>query len=369
MLEFARQTQGEKIPTYYGLQKFQKLLKSRVGDPSKRYASPFGSVYYVNKISEALKQDMSNPHVRPHMNFYPHVDGKHMSQVWHGRKMVHDIPDRFLTPCFRYRDKMFYVDELVRRADDWFIPVRWIMVGPNREPHAIGYIVKDTPAGLHVFRDHRKTVKVSTFLESFCELTARMEIPAFDDESTEFPAKMPHRLRSIAGSRPVYSVPLIIFMDDASGAISKQWNKHWCVYISNAALPREVLQSEYYVRFASTATRAAPLELMQGICESIEEAFATPIVAYDCVAGEEVLAEECSSSGLNSSHFCRTCDVGGSDAYKQSLDGYKSLFTTGNRRVAANTRNIVNERLDMAILPKTVQKIKAAARAPMSRRS
>jgi hypothetical protein len=59
-------------------------------------------------------------------------------------------------------------------------------------------------------------------------------------------------------------------MDDASGAVSKQWNKHWSVYLSNAALPREVLQSEYYVRFASTSTHALPLELMQGIRDSIE---------------------------------------------------------------------------------------------------
>ncbi|KAG9080577.1 hypothetical protein FRC06_006397 [Ceratobasidium sp. 370] len=56
MLEFVRQTQGETIPMYYALRKFQKSLKSRVGDPSKRYVSPFGTVYYVNKISEGLKQ-------------------------------------------------------------------------------------------------------------------------------------------------------------------------------------------------------------------------------------------------------------------------------------------------------------------------
>ncbi|KAG9082202.1 hypothetical protein FRC06_005169 [Ceratobasidium sp. 370] len=33
-----------------------KSLKSRVGDPSKQYVSPFDTVYYVNKISEGLKQ-------------------------------------------------------------------------------------------------------------------------------------------------------------------------------------------------------------------------------------------------------------------------------------------------------------------------
>ncbi|KAG9089001.1 hypothetical protein FRC06_001747, partial [Ceratobasidium sp. 370] len=377
MLEFARQTQGETIPTYYALRKFQKSLKSRVGDPSKRYVSPFGTVYYVNKISEGLKQDMSNPHVRPHMNFFPHVDGKRVSQTWHGHKMIHDIPDHLLTPCIRHNNEIFYVGELVRRAHDWFIPLRWITVGPNHEPYAIGHKVENTPTGLRVFCEDRITIRLATFLESFHSLEARAAVPAFDDVSADFRAKMPHRLRSLAGSRLVYSVPLIIFMDDTSGNVSKQWNKHWSCYLSNAALPREVLQSEYYVRFASTSTHASPLELMQGIRASIEEAFENPVVAYDCVTGEEVLvcpfglfwagdnpmqAEECSSSGLNSNHFCRTCDVGGTDEYKQSLDGYKTLFKTGNRRVASNTSRLVNERLDMAILPKTVQKIKHAAR-------
>lgn len=55
-LEFARQTQGDSIPSYYALRKFQKTLKTRMGDPSQRCQSSRGTVYYVNSISEGLKQ-------------------------------------------------------------------------------------------------------------------------------------------------------------------------------------------------------------------------------------------------------------------------------------------------------------------------
>lgn len=63
--------------------------------------------------------------------------------------------------------------------------------------------------------------------------------------------------------------------------------------------------------------------------------------AYDCVLKEEIVfeaipiliaadnpmhAELTSSCGLTSNKFCRTCDVGGSQAYKCSDDGYLSLF-------------------------------------------
>jgi hypothetical protein len=181
------------------------------------------------------------------------------------------------------------------------------------------------------------------------------------DESTSFESNMPNPLRAIAGSRPIYSIPLIIFMDDASGNTSKQWNKHWTCYLSNAALPREILQAEYNVRFVTTSTHATPSELIHGVRVSIEyvlcfaallaqkclscflirEAFENPTVAFDCVTGQEVLirpfplfwagdnpmqAEHCSSSGLNSSHFCRTCNVGGDERFKRSIEGYPTLF-------------------------------------------
>lgn len=92
----------------------------------------------------------------------------------------------------------------------------------------------------------------------------------FSEDSQEFRANMPHPLRAIAGSRPVYSIPIILFMDDVSGNVTKQWNKHISTYISNGTLSREVLNAEYSVRFVMTSKHADPSELMQGIREDLE---------------------------------------------------------------------------------------------------
>jgi hypothetical protein len=81
---------------------------------------------------------------------------------------------------------------------------------------------------------------------------------------------MPHPLRAGAGERMVYSVPLIVFIDDVSGNRSKQWNKHFSCYMSNGALPRTKLESEFHVRFVATSPHATPLEIMQGVRASIE---------------------------------------------------------------------------------------------------
>ena len=38
-------------------------------------------------------------------------------------------------------------------------------------------------------------------------------------------------------------------------------------------------------------------------------------------------AEMCSHGGLNCNYFCRTCDVGGTKAHKETEDGYSAIFT------------------------------------------
>ncbi|KAF8694557.1 hypothetical protein RHS03_08166, partial [Rhizoctonia solani] len=373
ILKFARATGGQNIPRLSTLQRAQEKLKARMGNPTHWHVAPGGSVFHLNKIAETLKLDMANPHLRPHMNFLPHMEGKHMSQAWHGFKMVHEVSDSVLTPFLRVGDRIYYVNELVRRKNDFFIPLRWITRGHLKELYVIGYHVIQLPSGLVVQSEKRRSVKVSTFLETFTEMQQQGAIPMFSDASAGFRAKMPHPLCAVAGSRPVYSIPLIIFMDDASGNTSKQWNKHWSCYLSNAALPREVLQAEYNVRFVSTLPHATPSELMHGIRSSIDNAFHNPTVAFDCLNHEEVLirpfplfwagdnpmqAEHCSSSGLASNKFCRTCEVGGDTNFKQSIEGYRTLFKPGATRTVTKTRQLIDKRLEMALKPRMIQKVK-----------
>lgn len=81
---------------------------------------------------------------------------------------------------------------------------------------------------------------------------------------------MPHPMRARAAGRPVYSIPVVVFMDDMSGNVSKQWNKHISVYISNAALPRERLDKEYHTHFVTTSNHAEPMEIMTGVIDSMQ---------------------------------------------------------------------------------------------------
>lgn len=151
----------------------------------------------------------------------------------------------------------------------------------------------------------------------------------------------PNPLRTKAKGRMVYTVPLIVFMDDVSGNISKQWNKHYVVYVSNALLPRETLEKQFYIRFVTSSPHATPMELMMALKESIRKAADTGVDAYDCKMHAEVMlvpyvlffdgdnpmqAEMSSQGGLTCNYFCRTCYVGSNKEYKASDEGYASLF-------------------------------------------
>ena len=182
--------------------------------------------------------------------------------------------------------------------------------------------------------------------------------------SSNFTTKMPHPLHEKAGTCMVYGVLLIIFMDDVSVNISKQWNKHFVIYISNANMPWEMIEKEFCVRFVTSSPFVSPMELMRGCKESIKyqisaipryhdltsftirKAAESGIVTWDCKNSEEMLlcpygifwagdnpmqAEECGHAGLACNHFCQTCHVGRTKVHKSSDEGYNELSSVGSQ--------------------------------------
>ncbi|KAG1846268.1 hypothetical protein F4604DRAFT_1884175 [Suillus subluteus] len=173
----------------------------------------------------------------------------------------------------------------------------------------------------------------------------------------------------------VYVVPLIIFMDDVSGNILKQWNKHHAIYMLNMNLPCEMLKKEFFVRFITSSPHAAPMELMRAMKDSLCNAAQSGIVTWDCKDEEEVMlipsglflagnnpmqAEECSHTGLNCNYFCRTCDVSGTKEYKASEEGYNSIFKSGNLRTPEKTTKDIQHQFEAAMKSGATTKVQSA---------
>ncbi|KAJ6583645.1 hypothetical protein B0H10DRAFT_2198263 [Mycena sp. CBHHK59/15] len=336
---------GANVPSYTSFRKTQDALLAEVDDPTKRQESGRGNVWYLNEISDSIKKDMSNPFTRADMVLYPEDAGNKLGEVWHGDKMLRDIPDHLLSPTIRHNGVIYYVNELVKCMEGrWFLPKRWLTRNSGKVMFASGHPVSDSVA----------------------------------TQSDEFAQNMPHSLREKAGLRMVYSIPLAVFIDDVSGNKSKQWNKHFSCYMSNGALPRTKLENEFHVRFVTTSPFASPLEIMQGVRASIEETFAEPVVAWDCEAKEEVLlrsygllfagdnpmqAELCSCAGLSSNFFCRTCKAGGTREWKQSNEGFAEVLKPGIVRASADTAEETFQQILTALEPNVATTLTEAVRA------
>ncbi|KAJ6632325.1 hypothetical protein B0H10DRAFT_2159621 [Mycena sp. CBHHK59/15] len=379
VLSWARDL-GAAVPSYNKFRQTQDVLLAEVGDPTKRQESGHGNVWYLNDIGDSIKKDMSNPFTRSGMTLYPEDRGNKLGEVWHGDKMLRDIPDHLLSPTIRHNGTIYYVNELVKCSDgSWFLPKRWLTRSGSKGMFASGFNVTESDDGsLLVQEESPNVVEVSSFQLNFLQiLDGTSGIYPLAAASDKFAQEMPHPLRSKAKSRMVYSIPLAVFIDDVSGNKSKQWNKHFSCYMSNGALPRTKLENEFHVCFVGTSPFASPLEIMQGVRSSIEEAFAEPIVAWDCEAKEEVLlrpygllfagdnpmqAELCSCAGLNTNFFCRTCQAGGTRDWKQSNGGFAEVLKAGELRNPADTAEETFQQILTALEPNIASTLTEAVR-------
>ncbi|KAG2336391.1 hypothetical protein BDR05DRAFT_978801 [Suillus weaverae] len=162
-------------------------------------------------------------------------------------------------------------------------------------------------------------------------------------------------MRAKSQGRMVYSAPLIIFMGN-----------HHAIYMSNANLPREMLEKEFCIRFVMSSPHAAPMEMMSAMQESISKATESGVFTWDCKHEEVMLelyglflsgdnpmqAEECSHAGLHCNYFCRTCE-------KEPDEGYKSIFVQpGKLRTPAGTAEEIRAQFASALCSGASEKIK-----------
>ncbi|KAH9949290.1 hypothetical protein B0H21DRAFT_889914 [Amylocystis lapponica] len=385
------------VPSLGAVKRCQEHIRDLVGNPTEKVESRSGTIFYINDVGKAIAKDYANPLTRSSMEDYP-IDGDGgMSQVFHAEKMLLEMPAEHMAPTVRVDGEIYFVNELLQLAsDDYFIPERFFAARPSesraesssrpsptsaaRELYALGRLVARSNAGFLVSVEERVIAPISTFRRTFEEIRLNADefSCGFTECSKSYGEQMPHPFRAKSGGRMVYSVPLIIFMDDVSGNISKQWNKHHVIYMSNANMPREMIEKEFCVRFVSSSPNATPMELMTAMKTSVMKAADAGVVAWDCRNNEEVMlcpyglfwagdnpmqAEECSHAGLGCNYFCRTCKVGGTKEYKASNDGFQKIFVAGEPRTPAETIQQICEQIKLSLLSGGTTKVKDATAA------
>jgi hypothetical protein len=132
---------AQNVPTLYALRKAQDHVRSCIGNPTRKVTASSGNIFYINSIGSAIAmvrasilvstlidlphQDYSNPLTRFCMQDYPEDGRGNMSQVHHGSKMLHELPEELLVPSVRVNGSIYFRNELLQSTTGFFIPTRF----------------------------------------------------------------------------------------------------------------------------------------------------------------------------------------------------------------------------------------------------
>ncbi|KAG1737140.1 uncharacterized protein EDB91DRAFT_1083172 [Suillus paluster] len=345
VLSWVQELGARDVPSLGAIKKSHMYLDTLVGDPTEKVTARSGNVFYINDVAKLIAKDYANPLTHFAMQDYPEDSGEGMSQVFNGKKMLLDLPS---PPAVRVDGMIYFTGELLQDdSGGYFIPERFFhaalpadLSDGDSDPceqsdekalYALGRVVERTEARFIVNEE--------------CELDCGLT-----PSSAKYASLSPNPLHEKSNGRMVHMVPLLIFMDNVSGNVSKQWNKHHTIYMSNANLPREMLKKEFFVNAATSG-------IVAWDCKYNEEVLLIPYGLF--LAGDNPMqAEECSHAGLNCNYFCRTCDIGGTKEHKASGDGYSSLFMSGNLRTPENTMAEIRQQFEIALKSGASEKIK-----------
>jgi hypothetical protein len=199
-----------------------------------------------------------------------------MSELWHGEKLLKEVPRGLLCPHFIRGTSNFYVDELAKLNNGHFvIPVRWIIVD-NQLVAECWKTARVHTTGLFDVQDAQLVdVPAQEFRQDYMQLLHHNNCPTLSDDAKGRLAElhrstMPNHLRAIAGDKLLLTSWVNVWTDDVSGNQSKAWNVHNNVYVSHANLPRQTLSHEYHIHFISTSQHAGPVEQVAATHEMIQ---------------------------------------------------------------------------------------------------
>ncbi|KAJ7790769.1 hypothetical protein B0H14DRAFT_3161240 [Mycena olivaceomarginata] len=232
------------------------------------------------------RTDWANPLVRPFIHIYPEVSGP-IAEFWQADKWTSEIGLDELSPMWAdWENKAashrhFFVNELARQYDGTYVvPVRWITVENvvHADVHDVKIIRRPEGDLFEVGTGSYSRIAAKTLALNYLDLRAALRPINFAEYSPHY--EMPHPLREKACGRPMFRLRVMPWSDDVSGNVSKQYNAHTNMYVTNLNLPHQKLAQEYFVRFTSTSPHASSSELFVALGDDFIPG--TWHDAYDC---------------------------------------------------------------------------------------
>lgn len=295
------------LPDLGHIKNIRSDLKARLGLRVLERISPHGNPCFTLSVCDIISQELSNPEVAPHIEFFPEKDeGVTVDRFSQSKKWREELPPSLRVPMVVVEGEHFYIYEPTQLEDSRVV-VPVFFYKDELSIRAKCLEVLTGGQGSHDFlipaepkfdSDRLLDVNVQTFATSFLRIELWNGEKWCDSPNTRLlqhlqqgvrVVDLPNPWRSKANSMIIRSVPVVLYSDDTSGNISKKWNKHMSFYFSLAGLIPKFTNQEYHIHSLCTSNIASALEQGDQIVDELNEAASTGFCAYDCSIEQEVL--------------------------------------------------------------------------------
>ncbi|EJD34914.1 hypothetical protein AURDEDRAFT_75744, partial [Auricularia subglabra TFB-10046 SS5] len=367
---------AKDVPTLYALRKCQEQLRAKCAPQTVQHRSGTGNVFYSNDIRDTIAMEFSNPQVAPHFHPYPEIRPNGISESWEASRW-REVPRELLPPMMALGNQHFFLDEIAQLNDGRFVvPHEWVTIEGVRSglcrSMATCMVCKLSYFEAYLTRCRH----LAWLLLDQTQILSRFQLRLLDGRSRSLLQRtvfqrshfmelsMPNPLRAVADGDELFTVFVNLWADDVSGNVSKQYNKHINIYVSNMGLPSTLLQQEYFVRFVSTSPTASGPEQFAAIKEHIIATHKEPRQCYHAVSRKtckfRIVAqalpgdnpqqsENCSHAGGMSTRHCRRCmNVRRPAEGDQTASWFADNFAPGTKRTTQDTLRFVEEQFDIA---------------------
>ncbi|KAJ6538245.1 hypothetical protein B0H10DRAFT_1857348, partial [Mycena sp. CBHHK59/15] len=360
-----KEAKCKDVPSFDKLRRIQKKNRSECGIPTIPCISVQGNVFFMNDPKAIIAKDWANPTTRKLIHLYSEIpeDGI-IREIWHAQKWRKNMNLDILSPMYDAGATHYYVNEVsLLKTGNFVVPIRWVLFRGRVYADAFSIILNDKNEAT-IIDDKTTLICANDLVQNYFDLQQAGKVPRWS-------ARMPNPKRLIAQGDPLYSSFVDYFGDDVSGNHTKSWNKHWNAYMTHRNLPRKLLQQEFHVHFISTSPNAGISEHFREFKASVEETHTEPVQVQDetgnttrfCIhvnagpSDNPMQSEVSAHIGGKGNHFCRKCEVGGTQKEKATDEGYHALFEAGLPRTKERILDELEKQVKLACLgvPKHVK--------------
>ncbi|POW19850.1 hypothetical protein PSHT_04232 [Puccinia striiformis] len=256
-------------------------------------------------------EDLANPLVSPHLEYYPEKTNGPYFKFSQSNKWLKELAPQHRAQMCEVEDEHYYLFEPVE-LDSGLLVVPIFFYSQDTQifskcivPEIKGFM-KDNKAvtKIKIPQDIKfdnldlYNINTNQFKKNYFKINMNGNklseecgnaLYEHDGGRNQKKIQLPNPWRQKADGRIIRNVPITLYADDTSGNISKKFNKHISFYFTLSGLPPNLSNQEYHCHFLATSNRATGLEIGAQIVTEMNKITREGFIAFDSTIMKEVL--------------------------------------------------------------------------------